>query len=84
MPTETNDDRDEIRQHLEQIIRSEFFRTAHRLQEFLLYIVEEKLADRADGIRGKTIAADVYGREADVGPENKSVVRVDAGRLRRR
>jgi tetratricopeptide (TPR) repeat protein len=84
MPNELNPDPAAIRRHLKQVFDSEHFTGARRLQEFLSYIVEEKLAGREDGIRGKTIAADIYGRGADIRPENKSVVRVDAGRLRRR
>lgn len=50
----------------------------------LRYVVEEKLAGRGDLIRGKSIALDVYGYEPDEIEQRESVVRVDAGRIRRK
>ena len=73
-------DPETIRANLEGVIASPEFAGSTRLQEFLVYVVEESLAGRAARIRGKTIAEDVYGRS----PVDQSVVRVDAGRLRRR
>lgn len=69
---------------LEAVLSSEEFSGATRLQSFLRYVVEEGLAGRGRGIRAKTIAEDVYGRSLSRGPDPLAVVRVDAGRLRRR
>lgn len=71
-----------VRDALTKIANSATFENAGRLQAFLSYVVEESLAGRAHLIAGKTIAADVYGREPDDG--SNSIVRVDAGRLRRK
>ncbi len=54
------------------------------MQSFLSYVVTEALAGRTDEIRAKTIAMDVYGYDADDLSRREGVVRVDAGRVRRK
>lgn len=55
-----------------------------RLRSILRYIVTEALQGRAAQLRAKTIAFDVYGYTAEELVGRESVVRVDAGRLRRK
>ncbi|WP_424831406.1 tetratricopeptide repeat protein [Ruegeria sp.] len=74
----------EIRQALRAILDSPEFDGAERLQSFLSYVVEKYLMGQADDIRAKSIAEDVYGRSLDAGSDPMAVVRVDAGRMRRR
>ena len=74
----------EIRAALHAVTSSKTFDGANRLQAFLTYVVEESLAGRAKLIRAKRIAEDVYDRPPDIGNEQEALVRVDAGRLRRR
>ncbi len=71
---------------LEAINSSAEFAHANRLKEFLEYVVREALAGRAFQISGRTVAQDVYQRGQCDTPDDSdlSVVRVDAGRLRRR
>ncbi|WP_170425251.1 hypothetical protein [Ruegeria arenilitoris] len=69
---------------LESILSSAELAGALRLQSFLRYVVEEELAGRGDLIRAKTIGEDVYGILSNQGDDPLAVVRVDAGRLRRR
>ena len=65
-----------MRAALSTVVNSEAFAGASRLQEFLSYVVEETLAGRHSGIRGKTIAADVYSRKIDGMPEgDKGVIK---------
>lgn len=65
------------------VTSSEEFSGADRLKEFLEHVVNKDLAGQSKELRAKTIAADVYRRQpGDVDAEN--LVRVDAGRLRRR
>ncbi|PRY23549.1 hypothetical protein CLV78_10438 [Aliiruegeria haliotis] len=71
-----------IRVELDRILRSAAFANADRLKAFLSYVVEESLAGRGHRVAGKTIAHDIYGRAPDDG--SASIVRVDAGRLRRK
>ncbi len=69
---------------LREILDSPEFTGAGRVQAFLEYVVTESLQGRGDRIRGKTIVEDVYGRSPLEGRDPVAVVRVDAGRLRRR
>ena len=71
-----------ISAELERVLKSATFHNVDRLKAFLSYVVQEYLAGRANLIAGKTIAHDVYGRALDEGSD--SIVRVDAGRLRRK
>ncbi len=74
----------EIRRALKAILDSPEFDGAERLQAFLSYVVEKYLMGQAEDIRAKSIAEDVYGRSLDAGGDPMAVVRVDAGRMRRR
>ncbi|MDP5220069.1 hypothetical protein Q5Y75_22960 [Ruegeria sp. 2205SS24-7] len=75
---------EEIRRALEAILASSEFEGAERLQSFLRYVVETLLAGQSDDIRAKSIAEDVYGRSLGERGDPMAVVRVDAGRMRRR
>ena len=69
---------------LEKVLSSKEFEGAGRLKEFLTYVVRESLDGRGHMILGKRIAEDVYGRPMERDNGTANVVRVDAGRLRRR
>lgn len=84
LTTEIELDKGQVRAALQSAINSDAFSGALRLQEFLTYVVEEKLSGRQDGIQGKTIAVDVYNRKIEGLGDGDKVVRVDASRLRRR
>lgn len=73
-----------VRQELDAVLASAEFAGATRLQSFLRYVVEEGLAGKGAAIRAKTIGEDVYGVLSNQGDDPLAVVRVDAGRLRRR
>lgn len=77
-------DSERIRAALGRILDSEHFANAERLKSFLSYVVEESIAGRADSILGKTIAEDVYARSLAEDDSGTNLVRVDAGRLRRK
>lgn len=77
-------DTKDVRAALDRLVRSSAFAGSQRLQEFLVYVVEETLSGRSDDIRAKTIAMDVYGGTASEMARRENVVRVDAGRLRRK
>lgn len=81
--TEAGINPSDVRAALEEIVASEELSTSPRLQEILRYIVEEKLAGRGARIKGKTIAADVYGRDLSGAGATDTIVRVEARRLRR-
>lgn len=75
---------DEARAALDNLVVSTSFSGSNRLIGFLRYVVEETLEGRGDVIRGKSIALDVYGYDPDEIERRESVVRVDAGRVRRK
>ena len=76
--------REVVNAALEAVICSDVFQGSLRLQEFLRYVVERSLDQHGGRIPAKLIAEDVYRRAPGAGAESDNVVRVDAGRLRRR
>lgn len=64
--------------------QSDQLANAERLKSFLTYVVEETIAGRSDRILGKTIAQDVYFLGTTKSAGGNNLVRVDAGRLRRK
>ena len=81
---EPSPSRIDIEAALERIVHSQTFDGAARLSELLTYIVNQHLANPSKKLPAKTIAFDVYKREPDPGSNSENIVRVDAGRLRRR
>lgn len=74
----------EILGELQRVRSSELFKGASRLGDLLDYVVNQNLSDPSRKILAKTIAEEVYGRSPDQHSDNHNIVRVDAGRLRRR
>ena len=75
---------DEVVAALNHVLGSEVFEAAGRAREFLAFIVQETLAGRADRLKGYSIAVQVFERPADFDAQTDPLVRVEAGRLRRR
>ncbi len=75
---------EEVSAELERILSSQCFEQASRSQEFLRFVVEQSLAGSADRLKGYTIAVEVFRRPADFDAQSDPLVRVEAGRLRRR
>lgn len=73
-----------VADQLERILSDRVFADCERSQQFLRYVVEETLAGRAGRIKGVTIAAEVFGFDDPEQVQTSTVVRVEAGRLRRR
>jgi len=74
---------DDVRSQLERMLGHAEFHATDKMREFLRYVVEETLAGNARGIKGFTIAMEVFGRDQDFDPAHDPVVRIQAGRLRR-
>lgn len=72
-----------VREELERILGSPRFEASERSRRFLEYVVDETLGDRADRLRGETIAIDVFGRDATIDPRHDPVVGIEAAKLRR-
>jgi hypothetical protein len=75
---------DEIRAALGSILASPAFAGSARSKGFLRFVVEEWLAGRAEEIKERTIAIEVFGRETDYDPAHDSIVRVKALEVRKR
>lgn len=74
----------EVRAALARISAWDGLARSERLRSFLEYLVEETLAGRGAEIKAKTIGMDAYGYTVDELDGRESIVRVDAGRLRRK
>src|SRR5215831_10779775 len=74
---------DAVRAQLQRIIASSQFDASPRNRRFLQYVVEETLADRAERIKGYSIATEVFGRDPSFDPQTDPVIRIEASRLRR-
>jgi len=73
----------QVRAELARIIASPDFDASDRNRRFLTYVVEETLAGRADRIKAYAIATTVFGRDENFDSQLDSIVRIEAGRLRR-
>jgi TolB-like protein len=73
-----------VREQLERTLASAEFGASVRLKNFLRFVVEETLAGRAEQLKAYTIALEVFGRDPAFDPQSDPVVRIDAGKLRRR
>lgn len=83
-PTEDDLQPDLVRAQLERVLESPDFARADRASAFLRFIVEETLESRASHIKAFTIALEVFGRDETFNPQTDTIVRVEAGALRRR
>ena len=74
----------ECRELVQRIAASSEFHRATRQREFLLYVVDRKLAGRSEEITEALIGHRVYGRPASYDAGNDSIVRTEARTLRKR
>lgn len=74
---------DAVRAELARILASPRFDASERNRHFLAHVVEEALGGRTDRIKAYTIATEVFGRDPKFDPQLDSIVRIEAGRLRR-
>jgi TolB-like protein len=68
---------------LARILASPEFDASERNRRFLSYVVEETLAGRGDRIKAYSIATGAFGRSENFDPQQDSIVRIEAARLRR-
>src|SRR6266702_2227208 len=75
---------DSVREHLQEVLRSEAFKGGKRAQDFLQLVVEHALAGRLDNLRERMLGAEMFGRPVDYDTANDAVVRVKATEVRRK
>ena len=73
-----------VREQLYRLLQSSDFQAPARLKNLLAYLVEETLHGRAGNIKAYSIALEVFGRGESFNPNTDPIVRVEAGKLRRR
>jgi hypothetical protein len=74
----------EVRRELERIIASRVFRGSHRCQAFLQFVVNNTLEGNGKSLKERTLAVQVFGREATEDLSEDSIVRVGAREVRKR
>ena len=73
----------EIRAHLSRILQNPHFQKCERMSCFLRFVVMQTLEGKADRIKQRTVAMEVYGRSTGFDPRIDPIVRIEATRLRR-
>jgi hypothetical protein len=77
-------DLDAVVRELPLILGSSFFRSSKRSQQFLNYVVQYRLDGHLEPLKERTIGSDLFNRPAGYATGDDSVVRVQAGEVRRR
>ncbi len=77
-------DRERVLAQLNRIEASAPFRRSPKLVDFLRFIVMETLEGRGKDLKQYTVAIQAFGRSTDFDPADDPIVRIQAGRLRRR
>ncbi|MBS1828842.1 MAG: hypothetical protein JST93_26300 [Acidobacteria bacterium] len=73
-----------IQKELRQILESSAFANAARSRRFLQYVVDRTLEGNAASIKESVLGVDVFDRPPDFDPKTDTIVRVEAGKLRKR
>ena len=74
--------RSEITAQLEKILNSPEFKRNRSASAFLTFVVDETLEGRGPRLKAFTVAMAVFNRDVNFDPQNNSIVRVQAARLR--
>jgi hypothetical protein len=73
-----------IMRELQHILDSQPFRNSARGKQFLSYVVKHRLEGRDEFLKERMIGIEIFHRKADYPTADDSVVRVQAGEVRRR
>lgn len=73
-----------VLEELDRILDSRFFKNALRSRQFLEYVVRQKVEGHAEQLKERTIGTEVFQRAPGYATGDDSVVRVQAGEVRRR
>src|ERR1043165_7528517 len=74
----------DIRAGLERVVNGRDFAGAENSRRFLRFVVEESLSNRGATLKEYVIATGALGRPESFDPRLDAIVRVEAGKLRRR
>ena len=73
-----------VRDALDHICEDPLFVDTTRMKRFLRYVVEEALEGRGNRLKGYAVGLEVFDKPEDFDPQLDTIVRVQAGQLRRR
>jgi len=73
-----------VEAELNRITQHSLFKDTTRMKRFLKYVVTEALEGRESRLKGYVIGLEVFDRADDFDPQADTIVRVQAGQLRRR
>jgi hypothetical protein len=77
-------DAEDVRRELERILASTVFRGSKRCQDFLQFVVTRVLEGDTKNLKERTLAIEVFGRDAAEDLTDVSIVRVGAREVRKR
>jgi hypothetical protein len=77
-------DRFAIEKELERVLSSSAFQGSKRCRDFLSFVVERTIEGRADDVKERVIAVEVFRRNPDFDLDHNSIVRVAAREVRKR
>jgi hypothetical protein len=83
-PAQNESQRAAVLRALEDIQNSNAFRTSERCKQFLSYIVERTLEGHRELLKERTLGVDLFHRRPTYMTAEDSIVRVEAGDVRRR
>jgi hypothetical protein len=75
---------EDIREHVERLIRSKTFETSEVHRRLLQYLAEKSISGEADRLKEYTIGLEAFGKPSTYDPKQDSIVRLQAGRLRQK
>ncbi len=73
-----------VREQLQRLLESHYFRHSRRYPRLLQHIVEETLENRIDSLKERLIGMTVFGRSGGYDSNADPIVRVTAGEVRKR
>lgn len=73
-----------VREELDRVLHSDYFRSSPRSRQFLRFVVEHTLAGSHEQLKERIIGIEVFGRDPAYLTEGDSVVRVRATEVRKR
>ena len=76
--------RADVTRQLTRVLESSAFHGSKRCQKFLQFAIDKALEGDVDSLKERTIAVEVFGRNADADLDHDSIVRVGAREVRKR
>ena len=77
-------DVEQVRRELHRVVESAAFRGSHRCTGFLEFVVTRALRGDAESLKERTLAIELFGRNASADLTDDSIVRVGAREVRKR